>query len=176
MRSSSGKAAQILPCWRGARPGCFRTDHSLFSEGAARRLFHRRSSWRRVGPGRAPPAHPKAPYRNDGARPPAERDAAAGEGGSARRSPRTPPSALCCRKPEPRRLARRLHRLRRARPSWSAVELVRYVKNYGDARDPGNLRRAAALGGDMDPLENNHKQRRWLIAAIVVVVGVLIAL
>ncbi|HEX3553099.1 MAG TPA: efflux RND transporter periplasmic adaptor subunit [Thermoanaerobaculia bacterium] len=28
----------------------------------------------------------------------------------------------------------------------------------------------------MDPLENNHKQRRWLIAAIVVVVGVLIAL
>ncbi|MBW8877170.1 MAG: efflux RND transporter periplasmic adaptor subunit [Acidobacteria bacterium] len=28
----------------------------------------------------------------------------------------------------------------------------------------------------MDPLENNHKQRRWLIAAIVVVVGILIAL
>ena len=28
----------------------------------------------------------------------------------------------------------------------------------------------------MDPLDNNHKQRRWLIAAIVVVVGVLVAL
>src|SRR5437763_16470083 len=28
----------------------------------------------------------------------------------------------------------------------------------------------------MDPLENNHKQRRYLIVAIVVVVGVLVAL
>jgi HlyD family secretion protein len=28
----------------------------------------------------------------------------------------------------------------------------------------------------MEPLDNNHKQRRWLIAAIVVVVGVLVAL
>ncbi|MEA2602609.1 MAG: HlyD family secretion protein [Acidobacteriota bacterium] len=28
----------------------------------------------------------------------------------------------------------------------------------------------------MDPLENNHKQRRWLIAAIVLVAGVLVAL
>src|SRR5436305_5384283 len=90
--------------------------------------------------------------------------------------PRTPPSALCCREPEPRRLARRLHRLTRARSSWSAVELVRYVKNDGIALDPGNLRRGIALGGDMDPLENHHKQRRWLIAAIVVVVGILIAL
>jgi HlyD family secretion protein len=33
-----------------------------------------------------------------------------------------------------------------------------------------------AFSNDMDPLENNHKQRRWLITAIVVVVAALVTL
>src|SRR3954463_11617008 len=33
-----------------------------------------------------------------------------------------------------------------------------------------------AIEGAMDPLENNHKQRRWLITSIVVVVVALVAL
>jgi HlyD family secretion protein len=40
----------------------------------------------------------------------------------------------------------------------------------------GNLTGSPALDNDMDPLENNHKQRRYLILAIVVVSGILIAL
>ena len=39
-----------------------------------------------------------------------------------------------------------------------------------------NLCRTRALSEDMDPLENNHKQRRWLITAIVVVVAALVGL
>jgi HlyD family secretion protein len=43
-------------------------------------------------------------------------------------------------------------------------------------REPGNLDRSSALTNDMDPLENNPKQRRFLVIAILVVVGALVGL
>lgn len=43
-------------------------------------------------------------------------------------------------------------------------------------RGPGNLPARETLGTDMEPLDSNHKQRRFLILAIFVVVGVLIGL
>src|SRR6185295_7808788 len=39
----------------------------------------------------------------------------------------------------------------------------------------GNPGRVRALLPDMDPIENNHKQRRWLIVALIVVAAVLAA-
>src|SRR5215210_1859571 len=55
-------------------------------------------------------------------------------------------------------------------------ELYGSCKESVKFRNPGSLQQSPHVERDMDPLESNPKQRRFLVIAIVVVVGALIGL